>query len=89
MLPNTGRWATIAPWTFRISSYIVYEKANGFECKLGVITAGERSLTRLTLICIHGADLSLGLRRRLDSWEIDVARQMADHESARLSGSRP
>ena len=54
------RWATLAQWTFRITSNIVYKKANGYECKLDVITAGERSITRPTLICIHGGGFVAG-----------------------------
>jgi acetyl esterase/lipase len=54
------RWASLARSTFRITSNIVYKKANGYECKLDVITAGERSITRPTLICIHGGGFVAG-----------------------------
>ena len=54
------KWATLAPWEFRMTNNIVYKKANGFECKLDVITPGERSVTRPTLICIHGGGFVAG-----------------------------
>lgn len=54
------KWATLAPWEFRMTNNIVYKKANGYECKLDVITPGERSITRPTLICIHGGGFVAG-----------------------------
>ncbi|MGD0220873.1 MAG: alpha/beta hydrolase [Terriglobia bacterium] len=54
------RWATLAPWEFKVTNNIVYKKANGYDCKLDVITPGERSIVRPTLICIHGGGFVAG-----------------------------
>jgi acetyl esterase/lipase len=54
------RWATLAPWEFQMTNNIVYKKANGYECKLDVITPGTRSIARPTLICIHGGGFVAG-----------------------------
>jgi len=54
------RWTTLAPWEFRMTNNIVYKRANGYDCKLDVITPGERSVTRPTLICIHGGGFVAG-----------------------------
>jgi acetyl esterase/lipase len=48
------QWTAIAASEFRTFPNLVYKRAGGYECKLDVVTAGERGRLRPTLIYFHG-----------------------------------
>jgi acetyl esterase/lipase len=47
-------WATLVGWDYQVDANIVYKKANGFDCKLDVISALDKTKPKATLIYIHG-----------------------------------
>ena len=53
-LDPATRWATIAFSEYRVSPDIVYKTTGGMDLKLDVITAGNSSDVRPTVIFIHG-----------------------------------
>jgi len=55
-----SEWATAAAANFRFASDVVYLKANGYECKLDIIAAGDPGVARPTFIYIHGGGWSFG-----------------------------
>jgi acetyl esterase/lipase len=59
-LDDVSRWATTAANEYAVFPNIVYTKANGYDLKLDVITAGSPSQPRPTLIHIHGGGWLLG-----------------------------
>jgi len=61
-LDPISQWATIAANTYQVVPNIVYTKANGYDLKLDVITAKQRSPARPTIIFIHGGGWILGAK---------------------------
>jgi acetyl esterase/lipase len=53
-LDPVTRWATIAEYEFPLSSNVIYQRANNVDLRLDVITAGDPSVSRPTLIYFHG-----------------------------------
>jgi acetyl esterase/lipase len=47
-------WATVVGYDYQVDANIVYKKASGFDQKLDVIYARDKSKARPTLIYIHG-----------------------------------
>ena len=49
-----ANWTALAGWDYQVDANIVYKKASGFDQKLDVIYARDKSQPRPTLIYIHG-----------------------------------
>jgi acetyl esterase/lipase len=49
-----ANWITLVGWDYQVDANIVYKKASGFDQKLDVIYAKDKSQPRPTLIYIHG-----------------------------------
>jgi acetyl esterase/lipase len=62
--------ATIIGSESLVTPNIVYKRANGFDIKLDVITAGPRSQTRPTLIYIHGGGWIHGSKEQYSLWSL-------------------
>lgn len=61
--PET-RWATIAATEFKVFPNLVYSKANNVDLKLDVITAGQKSEARPTIIYFHGGGWQAGTKEQ-------------------------
>jgi acetyl esterase/lipase len=53
-LQDAEKWVALVGLEYRITPNIVYKKANGYDCKLDVVSATDTSKPRPTLIYFHG-----------------------------------
>jgi acetyl esterase/lipase len=49
-----ANWATFAAWDYQVDANVVYQRASGFDLKLDVISAQDKSKPKPTVIYIHG-----------------------------------
>ena len=57
-----SRWATLAAAKWAVYHDITYQVANNYECKLDVITPGQRTQVRPTIIYFHGGGWMSGTK---------------------------
>ncbi len=69
-LDPATRWATIAAYESQVYPDIVYGKANNYDLKLDVITAGPASVKRPTVLYIHGGGWAGGSKERYELWTL-------------------
>jgi acetyl esterase/lipase len=66
MKDPVANWTTLAGWDYQVDANIVYKKASGFDQKLDVISAIDKTKPRPTLIYIHGGGWTGGTKEQCD-----------------------
>ena len=59
-----ANWATLVSRDYGVDANIVYKRASGFDCKLDVISAPDKTKPRPTLIYIHGGGWTAGTKEQ-------------------------